>query len=80
MTDENVPSYRDADMREVDVNDPYAVRWWCQRLICTESMLRAAVGKVGPRCTDVARQLRASARPLPRGRPLRGATRVSRDR
>ena len=80
MTDENAPTYRDADMREVDVNDPYAVRWWCQRLVCTESMLRAAVGKVGARSSDVVRQLRAAARLPPRARAIRGASRVSRGR
>jgi hypothetical protein len=47
------PSYRDADMIHVDVRDPYAVRWWCQRFVCTESMLRAAVGAVGAKSQDV---------------------------
>jgi hypothetical protein len=65
------PSYRDADMSRVDVGDPYAVRWWCQRFVCTESMLRAAVGAVGARSGDVEGYLKGRpGAPRPRARKL----------
>jgi hypothetical protein len=35
------------DSERIDVGNPYDVRRWCQRFVCTEAMLRAAVGKVG---------------------------------
>jgi len=36
-----------ADDSAVNLTDEYEVRRWCQRLICTEAQLRAAVGTVG---------------------------------
>ena len=36
-----------ANVHRVDVDNAYEVRRWCQRLVCTESQLRAAVAKVG---------------------------------
>lgn len=34
-------------LKRVRLDDPYEIRRWCQRLICTEAQLRAAVAKVG---------------------------------
>jgi hypothetical protein len=34
-------------LTEVVIDDPYEVRRWCQRFICTEAQLRAAVGAAG---------------------------------
>ncbi|HEY1328654.1 MAG TPA: DUF3606 domain-containing protein [Casimicrobiaceae bacterium] len=65
MNEEPCPSYREADMREVDVTDRYAVRWWCQRFVCTESMLRGAVAAVGGRWRDVHVYLRTRVRAMP---------------
>jgi hypothetical protein len=77
-------SYRDADLSHVDVADPYAVRWWCQRFVCTASMLRAAVGAVGARSWDVEAYLKGRT-PAPRRTRAAGAkaadaaSRASRD-
>ncbi|HSV20549.1 MAG TPA: DUF3606 domain-containing protein [Casimicrobiaceae bacterium] len=35
-------------LARVVIDDPYEVRRWCQRLVCTEAQLRAAVARVGP--------------------------------
>jgi hypothetical protein len=35
------------DATRVNVEDPYEIRRWCQRFICTEAALRAAVAEVG---------------------------------
>lgn len=40
-------------LSKVLLNDRYEVRRWCQRLICTETQLRAAVAKVGDDPTAV---------------------------
>ena len=37
-----------ADHTRVNVEDPYEVRRWCQRFVCTEAALRRAVAQVGP--------------------------------
>ena len=34
-------------LTRVIIDNPYEVRRWCQRLVCTESQLRAAVRRVG---------------------------------
>jgi hypothetical protein len=34
-------------LTQVLVDNRYEVRRWCQRLVCTEAQLRAAVAKVG---------------------------------
>ena len=36
-----------ADRSRVNVNESWEVRYWCQRLGCTESRLRAAVAAAG---------------------------------
>ena len=36
-----------ADDTAVNLDDQYEVRRWCQRLICTEAQLRAAVCAAG---------------------------------
>ena len=38
---------RKHDPERVDVHDAYEVRRWCQRFLCTESMLRRAVEAAG---------------------------------
>ena len=35
------------DLTRVNVDDPYEVRRWCQRFVCTEAALRLAVAQVG---------------------------------
>jgi hypothetical protein len=36
-----------ADLTRVAVENPYEIRRWCQRFVCTETQLRRAVQKVG---------------------------------
>jgi hypothetical protein len=40
-------SYPDADLSMVNLSDPFEIRRWCQRFVCTESQLRAAVANAG---------------------------------
>ena len=47
-------------LTQVRVDHPYEVRRWCQRLVCTEAQLRAAVAKVGTEPDAVRRQLTAA--------------------
>jgi len=47
-----------ADLTRVNVDDPFEVRRWCQRFVCTEAALRIAVAEVG---TDPARVRRKVA-------------------
>ena len=35
------------NVERIEVDNAYEVRRWCQRLVCTEAQLRAAVAKVG---------------------------------
>ena len=46
MTDQNEP-IPPANVMRVAIDNPYEVRRWCQRLVCTEAQLRAAVASVG---------------------------------
>jgi hypothetical protein len=48
----------EANLRRVVVKDPYEVRRWCQRFVCTESQLREAVEKVGPEVEAVRKELK----------------------
>ena len=41
------PAIPAATLTSVELESPYEVRRWCQRLVCTEAQLRAAVAKVG---------------------------------
>lgn len=41
------PEESRADVTRVNIDDPYEVRRWCQRFVCTEATLRQAVAKVG---------------------------------
>lgn len=61
MTDSNetIPT---ATLTRVLVDNPYEVRRWCQRLICTESQLRAAVASAGPDPDDVRAALKKADR------------------
>ena len=42
--DQAIPA---ATLTSVELESPYEVRRWCQRFVCTEAQLRAAVAKVG---------------------------------
>ena len=44
MTEAPIPH---GDATTIRIDDPYEVRRWCQRLVCTAETLRDAVGKVG---------------------------------
>ena len=35
------------DATIIRIGDPYEIRRWCQRLVCTEETLREAVARVG---------------------------------
>ena len=59
--DESIPA---ATFNYVLVENPYEVRRWCQRLICTEAQLRAAVAAVGQDPEAVRKELvKADRRP-----------------
>ena len=45
------------DMSRVAVDDPYEVRRWCQRFVCTQALLKRAVEKVGDDPAAVRAQL-----------------------
>ena len=44
-------------LTRVLLDNPYELRRWCQRFVCTEQQLRDAVAKVGDGPDDVRRQL-----------------------
>lgn len=46
MTDNN-ESIPAPTLTRIVIQNPYEVRRWCQRLICTEAQLRDAVSSVG---------------------------------
>jgi len=37
----------------INVNEPHEVRYWTQRLGCSEQQLREAVARAGPMAKDV---------------------------
>jgi hypothetical protein len=41
------------DQLMINVNEPHEVRYWIQRLGCSEQQLREAVAKAGPMAKDV---------------------------
>ena len=41
------------DQLRINVNEPHEIRYWMQRLGCTEQELRAAVAKAGVMANDV---------------------------
>ena len=41
------------DPQRININQPWEVEYWCDRLGCTESQLRDAVSTVGPMVKDV---------------------------
>ena len=45
------------DRMRVNVNEPWEVDYWCERLAVTPARLRAAVKAAGPMARDVRRQL-----------------------
>ena len=47
MHEHNNDPIPDAILTRVVIDNPYEVRRWCQRLICTEKQLREAVARVG---------------------------------
>ena len=44
---ENIDPIPKPTLTRVRVDDPYEVRRWCQRFVCTERQLRDAVARVG---------------------------------
>jgi hypothetical protein len=50
-----------ADLTRIRLDDSRDVRYWCRRLSCTQSELRAAVRVLGPVPTDVERFLKRQA-------------------
>ena len=51
------PECSRADVTRVNVDDPYEVRRWCQRFVCTEAALRLAVAEVGTHPETVRRMV-----------------------
>jgi len=47
MPDDNPEAIPAPTLSRVIVDNPYEVRRWCQRLVCTERQLREAVARVG---------------------------------
>ena len=47
MSDQNNAGIPDPTLTRVLVDNPYEVRRWCQRLVCTEKQLREVVAEVG---------------------------------
>jgi len=48
MPDNNdAPPIPEPTLSRVILDNPYEVRRWCQRLVCTERQLRDAVARVG---------------------------------
>jgi len=47
MSQSNNASIPTPNVDRIAVDNAYEVRRWCQRLVCTEAQLRAAVAKVG---------------------------------
>lgn len=60
------------DPTVVDVQSPFEVRRWCQRLVCTETMLRSAVHAVGNDPDAVRRRL-AAVNAIPAGRSVKSS-------
>ena len=50
-------AYRSRRLVESWWDNPYEVRRWCQRFICTEKQLREAVAKVGDQPDAVKREV-----------------------
>jgi hypothetical protein len=55
--------YPEPDLSTVNIDDAFEVRRWCQRFVCTESQLRAAVAQAGPDPAKVRRWLGARDAP-----------------
>jgi hypothetical protein len=55
MDDKNEVPRTPGDPARINVNDPFEVRRWCQRFVCTEAALRAAVIAVGTNPAKVRR-------------------------
>jgi len=47
------------DRKRINVNEPWEVQWWCQKLRCTEERLKEAVKTVGTSSTKVDEHLKA---------------------
>jgi len=47
MSQSNNASIPTPNVDRIEVDNAYEVRRWCQRLVCTEAQLRAAVAKLG---------------------------------
>lgn len=49
-----------ADPGRINVNVPHEVRYWAEKLGCSEADLRAAVRRAGDRATDVEAELQVN--------------------
>ena len=47
------------DTTVIRIGDPYEIRRWSQRLVCTEVTLREAVARVGPDPSTVRNAIRS---------------------
>jgi hypothetical protein len=54
MSDNNGVPQPTHNADRINIHDPYEIRRWCQRFVCTEAALRAAVATVGNRAHHVA--------------------------
>jgi hypothetical protein len=51
-----------ADTDQVNLDDEWEVRYWCERFEVDEETLRTCVMEVGPRTPDVEQRLKAVAK------------------
>jgi hypothetical protein len=49
---------RPQDASRIKVHEPYEVKYWCQRLGCTQQQRVDAIGRVGVMAGDVEKELR----------------------
>ena len=47
-----------ADAARVNVNEPYEVKYWCEKFRCTPDQLKEVVQKVGVAAKNVEQELR----------------------
>jgi hypothetical protein len=51
-----------ADTSEVNLDEEWEVRYWCERFETDEETLRLCVTEVGPRTVDIEQRLREAAK------------------
>jgi hypothetical protein len=50
-----------SDRSRINVNEPHELRYWCQKLGCTETQLKQAIREVGIQASAVESYLRSHA-------------------